>query len=172
MNTESLKGRLLPCLPLEMQQDAQLIEYLIRVVESLHATPLPVSVVEKTLHLVLKAAGLSEPAWDALWKIIYANKSNGILANKLLVEEDLGLDGIDLDSAAAVVPFERPVQMDANEGTAISISGSGSDYNSTTTNASGSALCPELVDLLGIQKSSSSSSAAGGSSIDFLSNRK
>lgn len=162
--SSTTKSKLLACLPLEMQNDTQLVEYLVRVVDSLNSTPLPVSVVERTLHLVLKAAGLSESAWEGLWNTIYANKANGILAGKLVRDEDLGVGGIDLDSAAAVVPFERPVQMDANEGTAIAISGSGvSDLNAGTSNA----LCSELAELLG-----QSGNSAASNSIDFLSNRK
>lgn len=165
--SSTIKSKLLACLPLEMQNDAQLVEYLVRVVESLHSTPLPVSVVERTLHLVLKAAGLSESGWEGLWKTIYASKANGILADRLVRDEDLSADGIDLESAAAVVPFERPVQMDANEGISMSISGSGaSDLNAGTTNA----LCSELCDLLG--QSNKSDNANGTNSIDFLSNRK
>lgn len=164
-----IKGKLLPCLPVEMQQDTQLVEYLLRVVESLHCTPLPVSIVERTLHLVLKAAGLEEPAWDALWKVIYANKSTGILADKLVEDEDLGVSGIDIDSAAAVVPFERPVQMDSNEGTAISISGSGNNEFNNSNGTATAPMCSELVELLG---GGAGGLAGGSQSIDFLSNRK
>ena len=151
-NSNSIRTRLLECLPLEMHSDTQLTEYLVRVVESLYVTPLSVTVVEKTLHLVFKAAGLSESGWENLWKTIYADKDNAILADKLVAEEDLGLDGMDLESAQAVVPFERPVQMDANEGIAVTISGSSIESNSGT-----SVLCPELYE---------------SNSIDFLSNRK
>lgn len=166
-----VRGKLLQCLPTEMQNDTQLIEYLVRVVESLHVTPLPVVVVEKTLHLVLKAAGLSETGWEALWNIIYANKVTGILAGKLVAEEDLGVDGVDLDSAAAVVPFERPVQMDANEGIAIAISGSGTESN--LNNGAPAMLCSELTELLGGGNwGNGQNSTSTSASIDFLSNRK
>jgi len=159
-----VKNKLLQVIPLEMQSDHQLMDYLVRVVESLHQTPLPVVIVERTLHVILRAAGLSEPGWDVFWRTVYDSKSSGaILSGRLLAEEDLGIDGVDLDSAAAVVPFERPVQMDSNEGTAVTISGSAAV---AADSVNPSALCPELAELLG-------SSVSGSSpSIDFLSNKK
>lgn len=65
----SVRNKILLCLPLEMQNDAQLLEYLIRVVESLHVTPLTISVVKKSLNLVMRAAGLSESNGEVLWEI-------------------------------------------------------------------------------------------------------
>lgn len=161
--TCELHEKLVKCLPLDMQSDPQLVDYLIKVVQSLQLTPLPVPIVENTLRLVFSSAGLNQTQWDTLWAAIYSPSSGkGILSNRLISEDDMDADGIDLESAAAVVPFERPVQMDLNEGTAVVISGSSAG---DVESASGS-LCSEISELLG------QTSSSGSSSIDFLANKK
>jgi ATP-binding cassette, subfamily F, member 3 len=164
INTTSnaVKEQLLRVIPMEMQNDNQLMDYLVRVVESLQETPLPVVIVERTLRTILTAAGLDEFGWQEFWKALYSARGS-ILWGRLLAEEDLGVGGVDLDAAAAVVPFERPVQMDSNEGTAVTISGSAASLEGGS-----SVMCPELAELLGGGAHASGTAA----SIDFLSNRK
>ena len=155
-------------LPSPLQQDPQLIAYLERVLEVLSSTSLPSHTVSSTLHCVLTAAGLSEREWEPLWQSLSRS-----FAEHLLSAEDSGAGGgeagtVDLESAAAVVPFERPVQMDLNEGGAAVISGSGSGEVAGTSGINLGGLSADVAELLGTSTQSSNSN----SSIDFSSNRK
>lgn len=149
-------------LPSALQADAQLTSYLQRVLEVLATTALPTATVQATLHTVLTAAGMSERDWEPFWTGLskaYADR---------LLEEDaaLGVAGVDLESAAAVVPFERPVQMDLNEAGGAVISGSAAAVASVAATPSG--LSADILELLGKQQQHGQETA----SIDFASNRR
>lgn len=143
-------------LPSPLKGDAQLCAYLERVLEVLATTSLPSSTVQSTLHLVLSAAGMSEMEWDPFWAALSKE-----FAGRLLDESV----EVDLEAAASVVPFERPVQMDLNESGGVVISGSVSEASSTAAASGG--LSADILELLG-----RSGQAGAEFSLDFASNRK
>ncbi len=143
-------------LPSALQEDPQLIGYLERVLEVLSSTSLPSATVSTTLHLVLTSAGMSEVEWDPFWAALKREFQNRLM--------DDSVEGcVDLESAALVVPFERPVQMDLNESGGVVISGS------VTGEAAGAAVGGLSADILELLGKTASNNQQG---LDFASNRK
>jgi len=167
LSSEVIRSRLGKCLPIKLINDETLMLYLISVIQSLAESPLPVNIVADVLKDVLLSAGLEADGgdWDVVWKSIWrednsSSSPEALLTGKLLTDADSYL----LLGNNSVVPFERPVQLDLDEGVAAIISGSAAT-DSVPTSSHG--LASDVLELL-----HGKGSASASVSLDWLANRK